>query len=359
MIRAYRSRVALSPFFPPVPSPPVHPSSVLPSNEPEKATLGPVSRLAQLREWTLVLSSMGIAHAVRDIGNAWVILVSEDDRARAAEAIRLYEAENRNWPPRRQRELLPHARSLVAPLLMLLLVFFFSITGPVGRSSEWFARGTASSDRILHGELWRTVTALTLHADTLHVLGNALTGSIFLSAVNRRLGDGRGPLVVLLAGALGNWMNAVWHRSGHLSIGASTAVFGAVGVLAATQLAINQREAGRPWIERVAPVVGGLALLGMLGASPHSDLLAHLFGLGAGLVVGIAASLLMALGRARPTGGAPSGAEAGAGATTDARSPELRATMPAAGSRATQIASALLALGIVVASWALAFHARI
>jgi membrane associated rhomboid family serine protease len=319
-----------------------------------------VSRLAQLREWTLVLSSMGIAHAVRDLGNAWVILVSEHDRARANEAIRLYEAENRNWPPRRQRELLPHARSLVAPLLMLFLVLFFSITGPVSRSSEWFARGTASSDRILHGELWRTVTALTLHADTLHVFGNALTGSIFLSAVNRRLGDGRGPLVVLLAGALGNLMNAAWHRSGHLSIGASTAVFAAVGVLAATQLAVDRRETGRPWLERVAPIVGGLALLGMLGASPHSDLLAHLFGLGAGLFVGIVTTLLMARGRPRRAVEASTTAATSDGVVLNAATAGASAAAtPAAGSRAVQIASALLALAIVVGAWALAFSTRI
>jgi membrane associated rhomboid family serine protease len=285
---------------------------------------------------------MGIAHAVRDLGNAWVILVSEEDGSRASEAIRLYEAENRNWPPKRSRELLPHARSLVAPFLMLLLILFFSVTGPVDRSSEWFAHGTASSDRILHGELWRTVTALTLHADTLHVLGNALTGSIFLSAVNRRLGDGRGPLVVLISGALGNWMNAMWHRTAHLSIGASTAVFGAVGVLAATQLALDQRDGDRPWLQRVAPVVGGLALLGMLGASPHSDLLAHLFGLGAGLAVGVATSILMAL-TSRKASKTPL--------------PDGVAAAPNAGSRITQVLSALAAIAIVTGSWVLAFRA--
>jgi membrane associated rhomboid family serine protease len=321
-------------------------SSPFGSADPEKATIGPVNGLAQLREWTLVLSSMGIAHAVRGLGNGWVILVSGEDHARAAEAIRLYELENRNWPPRRPRELLPYARSLVAPMLMLLLVLFFSVTGPASRSSEWFARGTASSERILHGELWRAVTALTLHADTLHVLGNALTGSIFLSAVNRRLGDGRGPLVVLLSGALGNFMNAVWYRAGHLSIGASTAVFGAVGVLAATQLALDRTEKGRPWLQRVAPVVGGLALLGMLGASPHSDLLAHLFGLAAGLIIGIAATLLTA--KVRPRAPVALG-------STDAGV----MTTPSTGARLAQIASAVVAVAIVLGSWALAFRWRL
>jgi membrane associated rhomboid family serine protease len=328
--------VAISSFLPPDPPPAPPPVA------PEKQTLGPVNRIAQLREWTLVLSSMGIVHAVRDLGNSWSILVSDEDHARAVEAIRLYEAENRNWPPKRSRELLPHARSLVAPALMLLLLLFFSVTGPAARSSEWFARGTASSDRILHGELWRTVTALTLHADTLHVLGNALTGSIFLSAVNRRLGDGRGPLVVLVSGALGNWMNAMWHRTAHLSIGASTAVFGAVGVLAATQLALDRRDgSSRPWLERVAPVVGGLALLGMLGASPHSDLLAHLFGLGAGLAVGLTTTGLMAIAGRR------SAREAQADGTTVAA---------AAGSRVTQVLSALAAIAIVAGSWAVAYR---
>jgi membrane associated rhomboid family serine protease len=255
--------------------------------------IGPIYQARELREWALVLSSMGITHVVRDAPPGWVILVAGADHARALEAIRLYEAENQNWPPKRQRELLPYARSLAAPLVMSLLVLFYAVTGPARSGSIWFAQGTASSERILAGEVWRTVTALTLHADMLHVLGNALSGSIFLSAVNRRLGDGRGPFLVLVAGALGNAMNAVWHRASHFSIGASTAVFAMVGILAATQLSIDRRAGPHTWLERMAPIVGGLALLGMLGASPHSDLLAHLFGLAAGLVVGLVAAFAL------------------------------------------------------------------
>src|SRR5262249_44977121 len=144
-------------------------------------------------------------------------------------------------------------------------------------------------------------------------------------AVNRRLGDGRGPLLVLIAGALGNAMNAVWHRTAHLSIGASTAVFAAVGILAATQLSVDRKSGPRLWFERVAPVVGGLALLGMLGASPHSDLLAHLFGLVAGMLVGLLAALT------------------------------LRRRGPS--SPVVQIVSAVLTFAIVAGCWTLALHA--
>jgi rhomboid protease GluP len=301
------------------------------SDDPTTFAVGPVHDPRKLREWTLVLTSMSIAHAVRarapgePPGN--FILVAASERARALRAIELYEAENRDWPPHRERERLPYARTLAAPLVMSLLVAFFAVTGPVASGSTWFSHGTASSERILHGELWRAVTALTLHADTLHVVGNALSGSIFLSAVNRRLGDGRGPLLVLVSGAVGNLMNAVWYRTAHLSIGASTAVFSAVGVLAATQLVLDRGHVQRTWVERAAPVVGGLALLGTLGASPHSDLLAHLFGLVAGLVIGLATTLRFASGgRSRPW---------------------------------VQAACALSAIAIVVGSWALALNGRV
>jgi membrane associated rhomboid family serine protease len=294
-------------------------------NESGAGVIGPIYQAREMREWLLVLESMGIKCVVRPSHPGWVIVVAAADHARALEAIRLYEAENKNWPPKRQRELLPYARSLVAPLVMSLLVVFYAVTGPESATSMWFVQGTASNQRILHGEVWRTITALTLHADTLHVLSNALTGSIFLSAVNRRLGDGRGPLLVLVAGALGNAMNAIWHRTPHLSIGASTAVFAAVGILAATQLSVDRKSGNRTWFERVAPIVGGLALLGMLGAAPHTDLLAHLFGLVAGLLVG----LVVAVALRGKTKSSP----------------------------AVQVVCALMTVAIVAGCWSLALHA--
>ena len=272
-----------------------------PSAPPQEgpSIIGPVSTTRQVREWSLVLASMDIGHAVREAHPGFVIIVSPADHARAVNAIRLYEAENRTWPPAKTRERLPHARSLAAPSVMALFVLFFAITGPASDTSRWFEHGTAVSELILHGQIWRTVTGLTLHADTVHVLGNALSGTIFLSALNRRLGDGRGPFAFVLGGSLGNLLNALWYRAGHASIGASTAVFAAVGVLAATQVSIDRSQPDRRrWLERAAPVVGGIALLGMLGASPHTDLLAHLFGLLAGLALGIPLHLTRAVSRA-------------------------------------------------------------
>jgi rhomboid protease GluP len=271
--------------------------------------IGPTTE-RKSREWSLVLQSSETWHSVRWTPSGFILLVRDGDYDAASTSIDRYEAENRDFPPRRTREEARFAPSAVAPLIFLALAAFFLVTGPVMRGSGWFLRGTAVTDLVLSSEPWRAATALTLHADTSHLVGNAISGTVFASAVHRRLGPGTGSLAILASGFAGNFANALYHRAlgegDHRSIGASTAIFGAIGLLAATQLFLNRRKDSgeRGWLSWAAPVVGGLALLGTLGASARSDLGAHLFGLLAGLLIGVVAGFLVRnkLGTAqRPT----------------------------------------------------------
>jgi len=77
----------------------------------------------------------------------------------------------------------------------------------------------------------------------------------------------------------------VVYKTGHSSIGASTAVFGALGLLTAWQFLRRLEHPGRR-IKALLPLGAGLALLGFLGSSAHADILAHLFGFLSGLVIG-------------------------------------------------------------------------
>jgi rhomboid protease GluP len=252
--------------------------------------IGPIPK-AKLGEWSLVLRSQEIHHGLSAGPDGYFVTVVERDVARSVDALRAYEDENKDFRPTpRVAERLPFERSVVAPLFAAAISFFFLITGPVALRSAWFGAGTADASRILHGEPWRAITALTLHADTAHVLGNAIAGVLFLNFLFRRLGAGRGLFLTVVAGALANIANAalhVWMRQPHRSIGASTAVFAAVGLLAATQLMINHRAGVRRWTDRVGPVVGGVAILGVLGSSAQSDLWAHLLGFVVGAVLGV------------------------------------------------------------------------
>lgn len=262
---------------------------------PGFALIGPAPTLRKAQEWLFVLTSVGLDGAVRQLeGGYWALLVLEHNHAKALATLRSYEAENRDWPPRAPRDRPVYELSWFGAAMFGALAIFHGITGPSAQHGRYFGWGTADASHILHGRWFEAITALTLHADAGHVLGNALAGTVFVTAVHRRLGAGLGTLVVLAAGAAGNLLNALWHPNGHRSIGASTAVFAAVGVLAATQLVINRATEARDRASRFrvwGPLVGGLALLGTLGSSPHSDLHAHGFGFAAGLVLGLVAAL--------------------------------------------------------------------
>ena len=118
--------------------------------------------------------------------------------------------------------------------------------------------------------------------------GNLAFGAFFGYFVGRYLGTGVGWLAVLLAASGGNVLNAWVQSPAHRSIGASTAVFAALGLLV-TYTWRRGYLRDTPWRARIAPIVAGLGLLAFTGtAGANTDLGAHLFGFIAGLGAGLA-----------------------------------------------------------------------
>jgi membrane associated rhomboid family serine protease len=235
-----------------------------------------------------------VPSALREEADGWTVLVSPADAATALDALDGYD---REATPERVAGAAPPPRpvTLTGVYVGLLLVAVFALSGARAGGSAWFERGSADASRITTGEWWRAVTALTLHADAPHVLGNAIASALLISVVCQALGPGVGLWLVLLGGVLGNLATAFAQRGPHVSVGASTAVFGALGILAALRVMTPERlrlGARRPWVILAAAVV----LLVVFGVGPHVDVLAHLFGLLAGLALGG----LGALGVRRP-----------------------------------------------------------
>jgi membrane associated rhomboid family serine protease len=142
------------------------------------------------------------------------------------------------------------------------------------------------------GEVWRVVTALTLHADVGHLLSNLGFGALYGFFAARLIGPGMAWLAILLGGAFGNLANAWLQAPEHRSIGASTAVFAALGLLAAYSLRV-QMTRGQSWAYRWGPLIGGIALLGFTGTGgENTDVTAHGTGFVAGAVLGLGASYL-------------------------------------------------------------------
>ena len=137
-------------------------------------------------------------------------------------------------------------------------------------------------------EWWRPITSLFLHADLEHLMGNLGLGILFGLWCGHSLGKWRGWFLMLAAGAVGNFLN-ILVRSGDdfASLGASTAVFGALGLLTGAGLWDSLRHPHRGgWLRTFAPLVAGLVLLSWLGiGGPRTDVSAHFLGFAAGLVL--------------------------------------------------------------------------
>jgi len=242
------------------------------------------------RLWALVLLAVGIPNLLEEAEGGYSLKVPVAQAGRAATELALFGAENRGWPP---PKLLGEVRGdggSRPPTVLLLggLLVFYALTGPAEFCSEWFRRGAVDSTAILqHGEWWRLFTALTLHADPVHLLGNLLLGGLVIHFLMRLYGIGLGLFLTILGGGLANLANVAGHGPDHLSVGFSTAVFTAVGLLTGSQLD-RQRLGGI-----ILPLGAGVSLLALLGSEGlHTDLGAHLWGLAVGVALGLCRRLL-------------------------------------------------------------------
>jgi rhomboid protease GluP len=237
--------------------------------------------------WHLILSAVQIPHHIYYDNNNWQLLVPAGRELRAIHEIESYFVENKDWPPlppAPDQDFLP---LLQPPTLLLMgcLMLFFSITGPWSAHSLWFLQGAGDGERILHeGEWWRLLTALTLHADIVHLLSNCLIGGWLVHFFCRITGTGLGLFSILLTAACGNLINILVHGPDHQFVGFSTAVFAVIGMLATLTHLGRKRITGSHFL---MPLMAGSALLAILGSSgERTDLGAHLFGLLCGLISG-------------------------------------------------------------------------
>jgi membrane associated rhomboid family serine protease len=238
------------------------------------------------REFSLVLEAKAIEHEVTQSGDTWVLTVMPALLHQAYEEVSRYSSErsaSRMVP--KTMELQPLSGAAMGAAGYVLILLFTAYCAGIGLfGADWLSLGDL--DAGAGREWWRAVTALTLHLDQEHLLGNLLFGVFAGIAAGRLLGPGVAWASILGAGALGNFVEILIAPPTHRAVGASTAVFAALGLLAglASRQRLPLRE--RRWY-RWAPLIAGICLLTLLGAgTAHVDVLGHalgfLFGVGVG-----------------------------------------------------------------------------
>lgn len=244
----------------------------------------------------LVLSSAAVPYRIRKSRTGWDVWVDESRYQSARDSMALYFQENRlageemeplpEFSPVRSRLSVSGVVSSV--IVCVLLAVWYVQVQHGNDETEIVHRFSASSVDIMDGEYFRAVTALMLHRDVAHLAGNMAGLLVFGIAAGVLAGWGCGWLMILISGMAGNLINAFMYESAHVSIGASTAVFGAIGLLAGFQV-VRVKQTTRRLKTAWLPLAGGLALLGMLGSGDVSvDIMAHLFGFFCGILLGVA-----------------------------------------------------------------------
>jgi len=241
----------------------------------------------------LVLAASRIPHQLVDDGVTAALVVPSQYSSQAVEELRLYDDENPPVRPQPQKRVtyqdaVPGVAGYVLIVCAVAWLAGYSIFG-----YNWFEAGRVDGALIRGGEWWRTITALTLHSGAKHLVGNLVFGVLFGLFAGRLLGSGVAWLAIVVAAATGNAANTLLLESAHRSVGASTAVFAALGLVAGFVFR-GQLMAQDRWSYRYGPIVGGLALLMFTGTGgPNTDIGAHLLGFVCGFLTGV---LLIMLG---------------------------------------------------------------
>jgi len=290
-------------------------------------------RKADCEERAFVLTAVGIPNHVHFDGWHFVLTVEETQYDAAIAHLRRYAAESRPAPPQPPPPRL-YAFAIVGCVVYALVL---QLVGFAVASGAWrldaFDIGAIDSGRVQAGEWWRAWTALTLHVDAGHLIANLAAGVWFGYLAGRQLGPGHAWLLTVVGAGVANLVESLLGPGNHHSVGASTAVFAVLGLMAAYTWRIRY-ELPQRWALRWGPLVAGALLLGWLGtgglsgtdkpeviAASTTDIVAHAMGFLVGAVLGAAAAM---------------------GA--------VRARL----ARVPQWASGLAAVGIVAAAWAVA-----
>ena len=242
-------------------------------------------------ERALVLAAVGIPSEVVAFQGWFVLQVGTRDAARAEAQLDQYERENppRGVAPPSPVRLFAHAWvGCVAYATWLIGVAYVLSNGLVRLDA--FNRGDLYGAGVRSGQWWRAWTSLTLHLSGPHLAGNLLAGVWFGYLAGQQLGVGTAWLLIVVGAGLANLLEGLIGPPGYRSAGASTAVFTALGMMAAHTWWTG-RNVRQSWLRRWIPLGAGVVLLGWLGtAGKHTDLMAHLLGFSIGVLLGWAAA---------------------------------------------------------------------
>ncbi len=241
----------------------------------------------KIKEYILLFNAKKIEFIVEKdeniIGNSFILVKISDLEPTLAE-IEKYHLKNNNRIKKNKIKLYKIDPSYFI-LGAILFLGLFLIQEYSMEIYKWKELGKIHVFNIRSGEWHRVVTALTLHKDLAHLLSNLIFGTIFIYLLSLLIGPGAAVFLTLFSGIYGNMINTGFQSYNFMSLGASTAVFGAIGILGGLQIrGVFLSEIYKPWV----PPFSAFCFLVILGTGgTNVDIFGHFFGFGIGFLLGI------------------------------------------------------------------------
>lgn len=240
----------------------------------------------EIRERALVLDAAAIPYRRARIDRQHALVVTAADADRALSELSAY-AEERETALSGEPEVKLYEGAIRGVLVYAAVIIAVAIAAHFNLfGKDWLTAGRSDNALIRAGEWYRAVTALCLHSGSAHLVGNLVIGALFGYFAGQVYGPAVAWAAILLGGTFGNLVNALARLGDHRSIGASTAVFAALGLLAAAGWKHRKHRRVRALV-LWAPIISGGVLVSLLGtAGEKTDVGAHVFGFAAGIAVG-------------------------------------------------------------------------
>jgi membrane associated rhomboid family serine protease len=227
------------------------------------------------------------------------VLHPSEELRHEIELLRMYESRPDLAPPLaepaqdRQRTLL-NAPAVLVIALLNIAVFLFEILHKNWQHPLNLHRlGALEPYAVIHGhQYWRLFSALFLHFDYLHLTFNVFALYVLGPALERAIGSVRFVACYLIAG-LGSSIGVVMLAQMNLVhaeqlVGASGSVMGIVGAWAAFSLRNHHLPLARQRLMNVLLIVAIQTAFDL--TTPQISMSAHLCGLAAGFLIGLALS---------------------------------------------------------------------
>ena len=248
-------------------------------------------RRRDCEERLLVLTAVGVAGFVAHEDSEFLLQVPPADAPYAIRHLLQYEAENRAPPPPPPPpRVYPHAWVGSVLYVAVLMGVAWALSNGLVRLDA-FELGVLDAQRVQAGQWWRAWTALTLHLDGPHLAANLVAGAWFGYLAARQMGGGTAWLLTVMGAALANLLEGLLGPPEHQAVGASTAVFAALGAMSAYSWR-ERFQLPQRWARRWGPLIAGVILLGWTGsAGEGTDLVAHLAGFVVGSLLGATAAV--------------------------------------------------------------------